>query len=288
MKKIAILCDSGVTLTEHENIYTVPLTIIYKNKEYFDGIDMTQKDISSLLENHADLKTAQPNLGVIINKLEEIKDKDYDHVFVLSLSSPLSGTYQAFQHAIDDVGIQNIDLIDSYTVGGPIEEATKVILKLNEENYSPQQITDYLNEEFFKDTETYVFPESLTQLKKGGRISKPAALLASMLKIKPLLKLYNHGESIDKFKTTRTNIKTIEEIIKDLKSKNINPKEHVLYFPHIDGDDIVNLTIDRIKESLGEFECHVRFLPAALACHTGIKTMAVQWAKKTETINPHV
>ena len=223
MKKIAIVADSSVALTEQETkelgVYITPLSIIYDQKEYMDQVEITREDIVKLLNAGTLLGTSQPNLGVIIKTLEEIKSKDYDHVFILSLSAALSGTYSTFQHGITEVGMENYSLIDTMTLCGPVQESVKVIRKMNAEGIEPKEIEDYLNNDFFKNTESYIYPLTLEQLKRSGRMSKSAALLASMMKIKPLLKIENQGNSIDKFKTTRTEQKILDEIIKDLKLK---------------------------------------------------------------------
>lgn len=284
MKKIAIVTDSSVALTEQLTkeleVYITPLSIIYDEKEYLDQVEITRDDIVELLGAGTLLGTSQPNLGVIINILEEIKSKNYDYVFILSLSSALSGTYSAFQHAITEVGLENYSLIDTMTLAGPVQESIKVIRKMNEQNVEPKDIEDYLNNDFFKNTESYIYPFTLEQLKRSGRISKSAALLASMMKVKPLLKIENQGKNIDKFKTTRTEQKIIDEIIKDLKLHNVNSKEHIIYLPHLKRDDILDEVKSRLTNEMGPFDFVISDLPAALATHVGVGTFVLQWAKK--------
>ena len=284
MKKIAIVADSSVALTEQETkelgVYITPLSIIYDQKEYMDQVEITREDIVKLLNAGTLLGTSQPNLGVIINTLEDIKSKDYDHVFILSLSAALSGTYSTFQHGITEVGLENYSLIDTMTLCGPVQESVKVIRKMNEEGIEPKEIEDYLNNVFFKNTESYIYPLTLEQLKRSGRMSKSAALLASMMKIKPLLKIENQGSSIEKFKTTRTEQKIIDEIIKDLKLHNVNPKEHIIYLPHLKREDILDEVKFRITNEIGSFDFIVSDLPAAIATHVGVGAFVLQWAKK--------
>ncbi|CAM3702309.1 DegV family protein [Erysipelothrix urinaevulpis] len=289
MKNIAIICDSSVALTQKQanemGIYIAPLTIIHSDKEFSDQIDISHEEVSELIRNKVSLKTSQPNLGTMINILNNVKEKDYDHIFVLSLTSSLSGTYASFQYALNEVQLDNLSLIDTQSLAGPVQEAIKHIRFLNENHWEPQAITDYLDNVFFKNTESYVYPENLEQLKQGGRISKPAATLASMLKIKVLLKLSNHGDTIDKFKTTRTEQKLIDEIINDLKKNNINPQEHVLYLPHLEADRVVEELIKQIREKIGDFKFTVTVLPAALSSHAGLHTVALQWALDVDNIS---
>ena len=289
MKKLAIVCDSSVALTEKQikefNIYIAPLTIVYNNKEYSDQVNITKEEVVELIRKNVPLKTSQPNLGVIIELLQKIKERDYDHIFILSLTSKLSGTYSSFQSGINEIGLGNVSLIDTQTLAGPVQESIKAIHKLNEENKDVFEIENYLNNVFFKDTASYVYPKSLEQLKQGGRISKTAAMMASMLKIKVLLKLDNHGDTIDKFKTARTEAKIVDEIIKDLILNNVNPEEHVIYLPHLEAQHLIPILSEAIKTKLGDIEIIVSELPAALSCHAGVETIAVQWSKSAKNIS---
>lgn len=284
MKNIAIVCDSSVALSEKEikdlGVYIAPLSIIYDNKEYLDQIDINQEKVTQLLKDGVLLSTSQPNLGVIIRLFEEIIEKKYDHVFILSISSALSGTLSSFQNGIEEVGLKNYSLIDSMTLCGPVQQSVKVILEMNKQGKEAKEIEDYLNNIFFKDTATYVYPQTLEQLKRSGRISKGASLLASMLKVKPILKLDNYGDTIEKFKTTRTEQKVLEEIMKDLKFNKVNPQEHVIYLPNLERKDILDEIINKFTEEFGDFEYIVSDLPAAIATHAGVGTVAIQWAKK--------
>jgi len=49
--------------------------------------------------------------------------------------------------------------------------------------------------------QAFILPNDITYLARGGRVSKSAAGLAKMLKIKPIL---TFDGTIDKFDTTRT------------------------------------------------------------------------------------
>lgn len=284
MKNIAIVSDSSVSLTEKQikdlGVYIAPLSIIYDNEEYLDQVNITQEKVTQLLNDGVLLGTSQPNLGVIIKLLEKVKAKNYDHVFILSISSALSGTLSSFQSGIEDVGLENYSLIDTMTLCGPVQESVKVILKMNQEGKKPNEIEDYLNNEFFKNTATYVYPQTLEQLKRSGRISKGAGLLASVLRVKPILKLNNHGETIEKFKTTRTEQKVLGELVKDLKHNKVNPEDHVIYLAHLEREDILEELQGKFTEEIGDFEYFVANLPAAIATHAGVGTIAIQWAKK--------
>lgn len=289
MKKIAFLCDSSVALDPkkamEEHIYIAPLSIIYDGKEFQDQITISGDDLTELLRENKVVKTSQPNIGIMIEMLEELKNKNYDHIFILSVTSSLSGTWNAFQHALDEVKISNVSLIDTMTLAGPVQEAIKLVKLMNEKNKEPKEIEFFLNNEYFMHTESYLYPDNLDQLKAGGRISAPAAALASMLKVKILLKLANHGKNIDRDATSRTEKKIFTKLVEDLRAINFNGNDHILYFPNLLAEDKVERLVLELEKIFGKFDFIMIPLPAALGTHAGIGTLAIQWCLKAENIN---
>ncbi len=282
MKKIAFLCDSSIALdlelAKKEDIYIAPVMITYDHQSFQDQIEISGEEVSELLRENKVLSTSQPNIGNMIELLKEIEEKDYDHIFVLSVTTSLSGAYNAFRQAIMDSQIENISLINTYTVAGPVQESIRVVKKMNEKNYSIEEIEDYLKNTFFKETESFLYPDNLKQLKAGGRISSAAAALASMLRVKILLKLENEGERIEKFSVSRTEKKLFDELIQDFRNHGVHPSTHKLYIPHLESEGKARVLLAALRKAYGQdFEAELIDLPAALAVHAGIGTLALQW-----------
>ena len=282
MKKLAFLCDSSIALDPNEaikkDIYIAPLTITHDHQSFADQIEISGEDVASLLRENKVVGTSQPNIGVIIEILEDIKAKDYDHLFILPVTTHLSGTYNAFRQALLEVEMDNVSLINTYTIAGPVQESIHLIRRMNEQNYTIDEIEDYLVETFFKQTESYLYPDNLDQLKAGGRISKAAATLASMLKVSILLKLENEGERIEKFAVSRTERKLFSQLIDDFKEHGVHPSTHKLYIPHLESEGKARVLLAALRKAYGQdFEAELIDLPAALAVHAGIGTLALQW-----------
>ena len=79
-EKIAILVDSGVdipsNLVNKYNMYVAPLTIIYSDKEYSDGVDITAEEVYSRLETEIP-STSLPSGQTIQNIFNKIKEDGY-------------------------------------------------------------------------------------------------------------------------------------------------------------------------------------------------------------------
>ena len=283
MKKIAIVCDSSISLTPAEiekmGVYVAPLTIIHNGNEYLDQITITTEGVNERLRDNQVLTTSQPNLGYMINLFEEIKEKGYDHIFCLPITRHLSGTHRTFVQAMDEVGFDNMTIVDTLTLVSPIQRMINVILESNEANESIDTINEKL-QKIVDNTESFVLPKDLKQLKLSGRISPAAATMASLLRIKPILKLDNKGETIDKFDTARTESKAFDIMLDDLAKHNVSPETHYLDFLHCEGEDIIANLIEKAEDRFGKFYKHISILPSSLATHAGIGTIVMQWTLK--------
>lgn len=287
MKKIAYVADSsiGITLQEQKSypdLFIAPLSIIHNGKEYIDQIDLSEDDVNAILRKNNLVQTSQPNVGTCINLFNEIIAKGYDEILVFSLSSFLSGTFNSFSAAKDDLNLPNIHVIDSLSIAGAVQEGVLTAQRLNEQGKSIDEIIAVIKD-YYKDTISYVIPETLNQLKASGRISPAASAVASMLKMKVLLRLENGGETIEKFATARTDKKLLDTMNKDLESFGFDPKIHKIYLLHSDGLEPLNVIKESLLAHFGDIETSVGLLPAAVSGHAGIGTVAVQLVRKAST-----
>ncbi len=133
-------------------------------------------------------KSACPSPGAYLDAY----DVDADHVYVITLSSQLSGSYNSAMTALEmykeDFENENprIHVIDSESASvGELQIAMKLI-ELEEAGHSFEEIVPMI-EEFRSSIKTYFVLESLDTFKKTGRIKGLKAAVVDTLKIKPVL-----------------------------------------------------------------------------------------------------
>lgn len=283
MKKIAILCDSSVSLTTKEvnelDVHIAPLIITNNNVTYIDGVDITNVELNNMLRNNEDVTTSQPNIGGIIEILQDLKSQNYDHIFILSIGTALSGAYSSFVHAVNEVGHDNITLFNTYSITGPVQQGVRAIRKMNEAGKSIEEITDVLNN-IFDHQVSYLYPKTLTQVIKSGRVSRASATVASLLKVRVLLALETKAEAIEKLAIARSNKKIFEAIVTDFQKHLVTPETHDIYLLESEGMDTLLEFKDFLFNSLGEFKHFFVNLPAAVATHGGLGCIAIQWCPK--------
>lgn len=282
MSKICIVSDSSINISEalakELDIIVAPLSVIIDEKEYQDQVEMSPQALIDLLEKGTLVTTAQPNLGLLDTMMETLKQADYDHIIVFSLSGHLSGTYQAFVLAANNHELDNITILDTQTLAGPMKDVVIQAAKMVKAGHSVADILK-MADTVFSMTRSYLFPHTLDQLKRGGRVSATVATLSSLLKIKPLLILENNGLTIDKFATARTEAKIFDLMIKDIQTDVENGENMKLHVLHCDGIDIAQRLEAELRKHFKDVEIEVASLPAVLAAHAGIKSVALQLSK---------
>ncbi len=186
--KTRIIVDSTTDLLPHlkEQVQVVPLTVLFGEEQYIDGVTIDHKTFyEKLVESDVLPSTSQATPAAFGTEMKKAQDAGAEAV-VITISSKLSGTYQSAVIAAQDY--PNVFVVDSGTgaIGGGI--LTERALQLAQEGRSARDIAAILEEEK-KKIRIVALVDTLEYLKKGGRISKTVAFAGTMLNIKPVLSI---------------------------------------------------------------------------------------------------
>lgn len=215
MGKIAFVTDSTAYLTqqqiEENNITVVPLSVIFGDKAYREGVELSAAQFYSMLSTEkAFPTTSQPPIGEFAKAFEELQ-KDHDTILCLMLSQKLSGTYSSAYSAAKMVG-GDIHVVDSgiasYGIAGPLLDG----IQLAKQGASVQDILDLWQKELSA-TKAYFLVDTLEQLHRGGRIGGAAAVFGALLQIKPILTI-DDGQ-IALYEKVRTHKRALERILSE-------------------------------------------------------------------------
>lgn len=283
MKKIAIIADSSISFRNEDistyDVIIAPLMITHNNTTYIDGVDIDNIALNNLLRNNEHVTTSQPNLGTIIEILEDCKSKNYDHIFILSIGTALSGAFGAFTHALNEVPLDNVTLVNTHSIAGPVQQMVRAIRQYNQDGLSIEEITSKVIN-IADHQVSYLFPETLKQVIQSGRVSRASATVASLLRVNVLLCLKNKDEAIEKLAIARTKRKIYQAIVDDFIANNVSAKTHDIYLLESEGMERLIEFKDYLTEKMGEFKSHFINLPAAVATHGGLGCIAIQWCPK--------
>ena len=211
MTKVKIVTDSnsGITQAEAEKlgISVLPMPFLINGEEYFEDVNLSQAQFYEHLKGDASVSTSQPAVGSVT----ELWDKllaNYDEIVHIPMSSGLSeschtaeGLAREYQGKVQVVNNQRISITQKQSVYDA--------LKLAQEGKSAKEIKDILTETKM-DSSIYISLDTLKYLKKGGRLTPAAALVGTLLRIKPVLQI--QGEKLDAFKKVHT-LKQAKEVM---------------------------------------------------------------------------
>ncbi|HWT27665.1 MAG TPA: DegV family protein [Mobilitalea sp.] len=189
---IRIITDSTSDINVDEarklEISVVPLKVIFGDKEYKEGIEITIESFYEKLVKSEKLPTtSQPSPDDFLVHFNEAK-KAEDSVIVLLISGKLSGTVQSAIIAKDMSDYSDIYIIDTLTTITGLRLLVEEAVRLRQQGESAVQIYDILNG--LKDRVVLLaMVDTLEYLHKGGRLSKSSAILGSLLNFKPVITL---------------------------------------------------------------------------------------------------
>lgn len=190
---IRIIVDSACDLMQAEakklNIEILPLKTMFGDTEYLDGVTLThQQFFEKLIETDILPTTSQIAPYEYEEQFQKVKEAG-DTAICITISAKLSGCYQSAHIAINGYEEQ-VTLVDSENVC--IGERLLVLLavQLRDEGRSAREIAEILNQKK-KDIRLIALLDTLEYLKKGGRISKAAAMAGTLLSIKPVIAIEN-------------------------------------------------------------------------------------------------
>ena len=212
MAKIRIVTDSnsGITQSEAEKlgISVIPMPFLIDGEEYFEDINLTQEQFYEHLRGDAAVSTSQPSVASVTELWDKLLKEDCEIVHI-PMSSGLSETCHTAQNLAKEYG-GKVHVVDNQRISVTQKQSVFDAMKLAATGRSGAEIAEYLTATKF-DSSIYISLDTLKYLKKGGRLTHAAALIGTILKIKPVLQI--QGEKLDAFKKVHSLKQAKQEMI---------------------------------------------------------------------------
>lgn len=156
----------------------------------------------------------------------EAYNVDAEHIYVVTLTSKLSGSYNSAELAKklfeETYGEKKIHVVDSLSASGGETQIALKLMELEEEGLSFEEIVEQI-EKFRDEMGTYFVLDNLETLRKNGRLSGVKAVVASTLNIKPVMKA-DEGEIVQKGQSIgikKALTKMVELLLSELKDSEM-------------------------------------------------------------------
>lgn len=223
MQKIALItdsaCDLDLNTLKENNINLLPLRIIYSNGDYRDRIDISPQEVYDNLEKEVP-KTSLPSAQETEDILNKLEEEGYTHVICISISSGLSGSFNALRLALEDHPKLTSFVYDSKILAYPQGEIVLEVAKLIKEGKSYEEILKEIPE-IRKRVIGYFTINTLEYLKKGGRIGRLAGTVGELLNLKPIITTDEDGiyYNVAKVRGRKQSLSKMTELLKGYLAK---------------------------------------------------------------------
>ena len=288
MQHIAIVTDSNSGITqkaaEELGVFVVPMPFTINGTNYFEDINLTQEEFYRHLDDPSvELSTSQPSPGDLIELWEKILS-EYESLVYIPMSSGLSsscGTAISLSSDFDG----RVQVVDNRRISVTQRSSVLDAMTLAKAGESASTIKRILEEEA-ANSSIYIMVDSLKYLKKGGRITPAAALIGSVLSLKPVLQI--QGDKLDAFAKCRgqkaakaTMIEAVQDDLhKRFEGYTKSGKMKICY--SYSGTDMepVNAWVEEIKAAFPGCEPHGDPLSLSVSCHIGPGALAITCQKE--------
>ena len=169
MKKVAIVTDSNSGITQEDaagmkDVFVLPMPFMINSEEYYEDINLTQKEFYQKLQANADISTSQPSIGEVCELWEKIL-KDYDEIVHIPMSSALSKSCETatiFAGNYDG----RIQVVDNQRISVTQKQSVMDAAALAKEGKNAKEIKEYLISTKGISS-IYIMVNTLKYLKKG-------------------------------------------------------------------------------------------------------------------------
>ncbi|MBU8914743.1 DegV family protein [Bacillus sp. FJAT-29953] len=279
--KTAIVTDSTAyiptELLDKWNIHMIPLNVIFGNEVYREEVDIHWQQFYEEVKIKDLPTTSQPPIGQFVELFERLAAEGYDAVISIHLSSGISGTYQGSVTAgtmVEGIKVYSFDSKISCMVQGfyALEAA-----EWASRGMDPQRIIARL-EELKSTAHAYFMVDDLSHLQRGGRLSGAAALIGSLLQVKPLLHFVD--KAIVPFEKIRTRKKAMKRIADLLGEDAMGGGRYQAVVIHANREEEALGWKKELEALYPNVDFTIGYFGAVIGTHLGEGAMGMGWMKK--------
>ena len=249
--KIAI--DScGELLDEWKNderIESIPLTLTVGGENIIDDATFDQKDF---LKKVADCPECPKSACPSPERYMKAYECEAEHIYAVTLSAELSGSYNSAilgkNLLLEEQPEKKVHVFNSKSASGGQSLIAMKIIECEEKGLSFGEVVSEV-EKYIEEMSTFFVLENLETLRKNGRLSRVKALVASALKIKPVMGSTPEG-TICQLDQARGMNKAIVKMVDHIGEKGINIPEKTVAITHCNCPERAEMLEEAIREKL--------------------------------------
>jgi DegV family protein with EDD domain len=282
MKKYIITtdttCDLPQDYLDRHNIGLLPLYYSINNTVYGEDKFLNPKEFYNIMRGGAMPTTMAVNPDLARKIFTEYMEEGYD-ILHIAFSSALSGSCSVAATAARELSDEHPDskliVIDSLCAslgeGLLIHKATL----LKESGKTIDETSEWLENNKLNLCHLFTV-DDLFHLHRGGRVSRAAAIIGTLINVKPILHVDNDGRLIP-LNNVRGRKKALISLVDqmELKLKNYDYKNDTFFISHGDCIEDAEYLAGLVRERFGINDCLIDYVSPTIGAHAGPGTIAL-------------
>ena len=277
-----IVTDSGIDMPkawidQQDSFRVLSLSYLMDDVTYVsDGTDESIKRIYNSMREGKMLKTSQVTPDMWENCFRELLSAGHD-VLTITFSGGLSGTSAAAFMAADEVREDYPDrkllVIDSLQASAGEGLMVRYALDNRAKGMSIEDNAAWVQQNL-QNFIAWFTVDDLMHLHRGGRVSATSAIVGSLVRIKPIMRVDENGKLAvyEKCPGRKRSIRVLaDKIIADI----VNPEGQILHISHGDCFEEAQQLADLLKAALPIADVQISYVGSVIGAHTGPGVIAV-------------
>lgn len=287
MAKVIIISDSTCdlnNLVKERNVELLPLKVCFNEKMYKDVVEITTPEMfTKIEETNVMPKTAAATIDEFVTLFTEKVGKEGNDVIFTGIGGALSSTLQnaiIAKNELDEEVAKHVYILDSANLSTGIGLTVLKMCDLRDKGLSAQEIVEQA-EKIVPCVRAQFAVKTLDYLHKGGRCSGTTKIIGTLLRIRPILRVFqgkiNVADKIFGIRFEKALDFQIQDVLNNL--KHIDPE--YLFVTHSETDEDAKYVLDNLPVEIKKHfkNIYVTKAGCVISAHCGKGTLGLLYIK---------
>ena len=271
--------DLSVELIAEMDVHVIPMHFTVDGKDYVNYPDergLSARKFYDMLRAGKEASTSLLNAEYFKEQVRPFLDEGLD-ILYLCFSSALSASYNSVLMAKPELEEEypgrKVIIVD--TLAASLGEGLIVYhaVQRKKEGLSLEDVAKWTEENKLRIAHWFTV-DDLHHLKRGGRLSGAAAMVGTMLNIKPVLHVDSEGRlmPVDKIRSRK---KSLEALVTRMENMAIDPQNQTIFICHGDVLEDAKYVEKLVRERMNVKNIYINDIGPVIGAHAGPGTVAL-------------
>ena len=273
--------DLPVSYLKENNVGCMPISYILDGVTYGGDKELDWKEFYAMMREQGKMPTtSQINPAEAKEYFEEYIKTDKE-ILHLAFSSGLSGTCGNMRMAAEEIMEEHPDVkivvVDSLCASMGEGLFVHKAVKLRDQGKSLEETAAWLNENAQNFVHVFTV-DDFFHLYRGGRVSKTAAVIGTLVSIKPKLHVDSEGHLIviGKVRGRKKSLSALVDYMEEKMGSRVQEnKDDYVFISHGDALEDAEYVRDQIRERFGMEHFMINHIGPTIGAHSGPGTIAL-------------